>query len=80
MVELIIVLIYMNIGIFWTIHRGVDSTSSDFFEKIYIQIHMILWPLSIIVTLIHDLYCRRKRRLARLKRVKQCKNILKEIV
>jgi hypothetical protein len=49
MVWFIAAFVWMNIGIAWAFHSGSADFGDEVEEKIYVQIHMILWPLSVAV-------------------------------
>jgi hypothetical protein len=44
---ILIGMLYMNIGIIWVLHIGEVDWDMD--EKIKAQVHMILWPVSIML-------------------------------
>lgn len=61
MIWFIVAFLWMNIGIAWALHRG-ETDWDGIDQKIFVQIHMILWPFSMILNFGNDFYHWNRRR------------------
>jgi hypothetical protein len=55
----LIAFVWMNIGVAWALHMGTGTAT--FWERILIQAHIILWPLSMLFQISGRLYFHFKR-------------------